>query len=433
MRFCLALLALALDSALVAAQTGNAIVDSAAAARAAYRRAAAAMQAGNLPDARVEVERAVKAWPTQEAYAWGRVAIAARMKDTVGVVTALKAYAALGLGRDLKREPAVAAFMSSPAFARVVALHEANRSAIGRSTVRATLPDSTFWPEGMDYDSTSGSFYVASLRHRTIAEVRRDGTVRELMARGQRSLGAIFGVRVDAKNGVIWATTSGTPQMEGFTPADTAISALLKIRLRNGVIEGRWDIPVAPGGHVLGDLAIGPRGDVYVSDSQQPVLHVLAAGADTLVQMWNPLFRSLQGIAPAPDGRVIYVADYSHGILRVELATGAVVRVADAPGAISLGCDGLAWDRGSIIAVQNGVSPARVMRFTLSADGKRFTRAEVLDRHPAVADEPTIGAIAGSAFVYVANSQWEKHDASGAPAAGAPLRKPVLLSVPLPR
>jgi DNA-binding beta-propeller fold protein YncE len=433
MRLTRLVLALGILSSGSSAQTGNAIVDSANVARAAYRRAAAALQSNNLPTARTEIDRAAVAWPTQEAYAWGRVAVAARMGDTSGVVWALNAYAALGLGRDLRREASLAGFVSSPALANALAAHEANRAPLARSTVRATLPDSTFWPEGMDFDPSTGSFYVTSLRHRTIAEVRRDGSVREVMPRGLKGVGAIFGVRVDAKNGVLWATTSGTPQMEGFVPGDTATAALLRIRLRNGVIDGRWDIPVAPGGHVLGDLAIGPNGDVYVTDSQHPTLYVLASGADTLTTITNPLFRSLQGIAPAPDGRAIYVADYSHGILRVELGTKQVTRVADAPGSVSLGCDGLAWHRGTLIAVQNGVAPARVMRFTLSGDGLRFTNAEVLDRNSLVADEPTIGAIAGDAFVYVANSQWEKHDANGAPRPGVARGRPVLLSVPLPR
>jgi hypothetical protein len=109
-----------------------------------------------------------------------------------------------------------------------------------------------------------------------------------------------------------------------------------------------------------------------------------------------------------------------------------VTRVADAPGSTSLGCDGIAWDRGAIVAVQNGVVPARVMRFTLDAAGAAFTRAEVLDQRPDVADEPTIGTVVNGAFVYVANSQWDKHGDDGAELPGRTLTRPVLIAVPLP-
>jgi sugar lactone lactonase YvrE len=294
------------------------------------------------------------------------------------------------------------------------------------------LADSTFWPEGVGYDPRNGRFYVASIRHRTIAELRPDGSSRELIARDDPSLGAMLGVRVDTLRGVLWATTSGIPQMQGYVPRDSGIAALLRIRVSDGVIERRWDVRPRAGGHVLGDVTIGPRGDVFFTDSNDPAFYRLRPGSDSLEAIRSPLFHSLQGMAPSSDGRRVYVADYSHGMLIVDLATRAVRRVADAPGSTSLGCDGIVWDRGAIIAVQNGVSPPRVVRFVLDASGTRFTRADVLDQNFAAADEPTIGTIAGHEFVYVANSQWDKHDAAGSPIPGKALTPPKLLAIPLP-
>jgi hypothetical protein len=89
------------------------------------------------------------------------------------------------------------------------------------------------------------------------------------------------------------------------------------------------------------------------------------------------------------------------------------------------------WDRGGIIAIENGVSAPRVVRFTLDASGSRFVRADVIDRSLLVADEPTIGTIVGNEFVYVANSQWEKRGDDGTPRSGVKLTPPVLLAVPL--
>ena len=60
-----------------------------------------------------------------------------------------------------------------------------------------------------------------------------------------------------------------------------------------------------------------------------------------------------------------------------------------------------------------------------------MTRAEVIDQHVDVADEPTIGTILGNDFVYVANSAWSKFDDDGHRAGGAPLRAPILLALPL--
>jgi hypothetical protein len=81
-----------------------------------------------------------------------------------------------------------------------------------------------------------------------------------------------------------------------------------------------------------------------------------------------------------------------------------VIRLADAPQATSLGVDGLAWYVGSLIGVQNGVAPSRVVRFHLDDSGTRITRQEIIDRNVAIADEPTIGVVVGRSYVYIANS-----------------------------
>jgi sugar lactone lactonase YvrE len=426
------LIALSLIAAPAFAQNGSgfAEVDSAQVARVAWSAAVRALRANDLATARREVEHAASAWPTQQAYVWGRAVIAARVADTAAVRVALADYAKLGLGRDLRADSTFAAYRGLPWFQEMARAHDANRRAVVNSTVRTRLADSTFWPEGVDYDAHTKRFYVASIRHRTIAEILRSGLTRELWPRNQPGAGAVMGVRVDPRGGVIWATMAGLPQMEGFVASDTGTAALVRVSIKNGAIERRWDLPAGTK-HVPGDLAIGPRGDVFVTDSDQPVLYRLRIAADTLERLTSPLFRSLQGMAASPDGRFLYLADYSHGLLRVDLATRVVTRVTDAPYSTTLGCDGIVWYRGSIIAVQNGVVPARVMRFHLDERGERVARAELLDRNWTMADEPTIGTIAGDTYVYVANSQWEKYTEDGKRKPEARLTPPVLLSIPL--
>lgn len=414
------------------ATTGIAAVDSASVARAAWARASAAFGAHDLQSARREVEHAARAWPTQPAYIWARAVAAQLTNDTAAVLEALTAYAGLGLGRDLHTDSRFSGYGRSQRFTAIVIRHDSNRALVARSRVVARLGDSTFWPEGMDYDPRTGRYYVASVRHRTIAEVVNGVATRELWPRDEPGIGAVLGVRIDTKRGVLWATLNGMLQMHGFSRGDSIVAALVRVRLTDGAIERRWDLSPSPLGHVLGDLAIGPLGDVFMTDSNEPVLYRLRPGSDTLERITNPLFRSLQGIASAPNGHVAYVADYAHGLLRVDLDGGAVARLDDAPGSTSLGCDGIAWDRGAIVAVQNGVSPARIMRFVLDSEGRRIVRAELLDRNFEVADEPTIGAIVGSEFVYVANSQWEKYTEDGRRKPELRLATPVLLAVPLP-
>jgi len=413
-------------------RTGIAAVDSAAFARAAWSRASTALASHDTALARREIDRAASAWPIQPAYIWAQAVLAQLAADTDAVHRALDAYAALGLGKDLPNDHRFAGLTAMPRFAAVAAAHRGNRAPLVRSRVVAHLDDSTFWPEGVDYDSRTDRYYVASVRHRTIAEMANGKLERELWPRDLPGIGAVLGVRVDAQRGVLWATLAGIPQMHGFTRKDSTIAALVRVRLADGTIERRWDLPPAPLGHTLGDLAIDPLGNVFVTDSNDPVLYLLRAGGDSLEKITSPYFRSLQGVAPLPNGSIAYVADYSHGLLRIDVTTHGVTRLADPPGATTVGCDGIILDRGSIIAVQNGVEPARIMRFVLDSSGTQITRADVLDRNVAIANEPTIGTLAHGEFVYVANSQWEKYDDRGNRKPERALTAPVLLAVPLP-
>jgi sugar lactone lactonase YvrE len=411
------------------AMTGVAATDSAAVARSAYGRMLAARRANDFATARAEASRAAAAWPTQPAYQWARAVMSARARDTAGALSALRDYAALGLGRDLSSDSAIGSLKGAAGFDAIRGAHDRNRAPVVHGTVLRELTDSALWPEGVDHDPRTGAFYLASVRRRTIVRVDADGTTRDLWPRNREGMGAMLGVRVDAPRDLIWATTSGIGQMDGYAPGDSTIAALLRIDARTGAIVRRWDLPAIDGGHVLGDVAVGRLGDVYFTDSNQPVLYRLRPQAETFERITHPLFRSLQGVAPSPDGRFVYVADYSHGLMRVRLRDGDVVRVRDAPGSTSLGCDGIVLHAGAIIAVQNGVAPARIVRFALNAEGDSIVSARVLDQNPALAPEPTIGTMVGERFVYVANSQWDEYDASGRLLPAARLTPPRLVSV----
>jgi sugar lactone lactonase YvrE len=412
--------------------TGYGAADSAAMARASYVRSVAARRAGNLGQARDDAALAAAQWPTQPAYLLGWAAAAARVSDTAAVLRALEHYASLGLGRDVRADSLFAPYLRAPGFASVVDRLVRQAAPRAAGVQRATLPDSTFWPEGVDHDPRTNRYYLTSVRHGTVAELRPDGSWHELWPRGGERRGAVLAARVDTARNVLWAAVSGVPQAEGYRASDSSIAALVRVRLSDGTVERRWDLPPRAGGHVLGEVMLSPVGDVFMTDSNEPVLYRLRPGGQTLDAVRHPLFRSLQGIAVAEAGRVIYVADYAHGLLRVDLATDSVSRLADAPNSTSLGCDGIAYRGGAIIAVQNGVAPARLMRFVLDAGGRRIMRAEVLDQDSVSADEPTSVVLVGADAVYVADSQWEKYDAAGNRVRGTSLRPPVLISVSLP-
>jgi hypothetical protein len=96
-----------------------------------------------------------------------------------------------------------------------------------------------------------------------------------------------------------------------------------------------------------------------------------------------------------------------------------------------LGIDGLYYHKGTLIGVQNGVEPHRVVRLDLSGDGSRIRRSVAIERaHPKYL-EPTLGVLVNRDLYYVANSQWEQFGEDGRVASPDSLRRPVVLRLRL--
>ena len=405
---------------------GQVLPDAADSARVAGRRANEAFSRGDLNTARTELQYAARVWPQQPAYVWSSAVVSALLHDTAGVRSALTTYARFDLGKDLTKDSRFAEFSTAmPALFKKL---NTNFEPLDNSRIVRTWSDSTLYPEGIDYDAKTQTYFVASVRHGTLMRVTKFG-VFDMHVNALRGIGAVLGVRVDRKHDALWITTSGIPQREGYAPADSSIAALLRFKLDDWSFVGRWDLPARPGGRVLGDLAVAPNGDVFVTDSRQPMLYWLHG--DSIETLASRLFHSLQGAAVTPDNKTLYLADYSHGLLHFDLATRKITPIEGPPGSTSVGCDGIGLYKHSVVCVQNGVAPPRIMQFFLDKTGMNITEARVVDQHYDVADEPTVGTVVGNEFVYVATSQWEKYDDDGKRKPGVALTKPVLLGAPL--
>lgn len=354
--------------------------------------------------------------------------LSARVGDTAETARALTLLADYGLTLDLAADSDFAAVREAPAVRAADARLRANAEPLLGSTLAVRLSQADFYPEGISHDPTRGVWYLASVRHRKVSRIDSAGTVLDLVREGQDGLWAVLGVRADPVRSTLWVTTAAIPQMLGYQAADSGRAALVAFDLGSGRLKGRYPLPDSPTGHLLGDLVVAPNGDVYATDSQDPAVWRVTLGAPRAEEfLRDPLFRSLQGPVVDPSGRTLYLADYSHGLLTVDLASRQVRALPPPPRATLLGIDGLAWHDGSLIGVQNGVTPPRVVRLRLDAAGRRILAVEVLDRHLPLAAEPTIGTVWGDRYFYVANSQWDEYDEAGQLRPGAHLDPPAIL------
>ena len=299
------------------------------------------------------------------------------------------------------------------------------------AVVAFTIPEKGLVPEGVAYDPVTKSFFVSSIRKRKVFRVDASGKSSVFVAPREGGLRTAAGIAVDPKRRSLWVASEAMPHMEGYVKDEPLQAALFEFDADTGKFRREIRPPATEKPAGFDDLAVAVDGRVYLNDGVNGRVWTLAPGGKALeIFLETDLFRGTQGLAPTPDGRTLYVSDYS-GLYRVDVASKKITRLAVPPDVALNGVDGLVWAGGSLYAVQNGVEPNRVIRVDLSADGATVTGAKILEmNHPAF-DEPTLAVVADGALYVTANSQGWKFQNQKKPIAPEEMQDAVILKLPL--
>lgn len=403
------------------------------ASQAAYQDAVAAYRAGDDAAFLRHMTEAVRHRPRHPTLRYNLAAAHARAGDAEGALAHLRRYARMGLVAEPDADEDFASVHGHPGFAAVVDALQANAAPVGEPTRRAIDADPLFFPEGIAYDAGQDRLFIGSVRTGAILDVRGD-SVRPFVAPALGDgIGSVFGLATDASRALLWAVTAPTPY--GADPDGSEQAALVAFDLATGERRHRYDLaeahPDTSLRHWPGDLALAPDGTVYVSDSQANTVYRLAPGAERLVALLPAgTFRSLQGLVLDQDESALYAADYSLGLVRINLAETSVSVLPIPDDATLLGTDGLVWAApDTLLAVQNGVRPQRVVRVVLASGGRAVVAVEpILANHPDLG-EPTLGLVRDDWFMVVANSLWPLFNGEGVLREGAAPQPPVLLGI----
>jgi hypothetical protein len=216
-------------------------------------------------------------------------------------------------------------------------------------------------------------------------------------------------VFADAAHGRLWATTACLREGARFSERDSGRTAVLCYDLSSGRRLGRWEPPRDGRARVLGDMTVAPDGAAYISESLHGAVYVIHGPSGSLqVVVPEGTFRSPQTPAMTPDRMRLLVPDYSLGIAIIELSTRSVTWLGHRRDVALAGIDGLYLTGHSLIAIQNGTQPERLIQLDLDDGLTRVQNTQVLQQNTRELGDPTHGVLVGPDFHFIANSGWDR-------------------------
>ena len=344
-------------------------------------------------------------------------------------LTWLNKLASMGLVSSPQKDHDFDALKNEAKFSAIIGSFERNHRPLVRSVKAFSVPEKGLVPESVAYDPQTQTFYLSSVYKRKILSVNKAGEIHDFstMADG---LWSVMGMKVDHARRALWVTTTAHPQMSDFKTDDSGKSAILKYDLRTNRLVGRFQPPDLAKPHWFGDLAISSDGDVYASDSINPAIYVIRHATNKIEAfIEDGPFVSPQGLDFTADQKHLFLADYSKGLFVIDVATRQVKSIA--ADFTLLGIDGLYSYKGSLLAVQNGVNPQRLVRYFVSKHLDRIENFEVLEANNPIFDEITLGVLVEKDFYFIANSQWGAIDKNGNLAPVDKLTNPTILKLRL--
>ncbi|WP_029086976.1 hypothetical protein [Brevundimonas aveniformis] len=279
-------------------------------------------------------------------------------------------------------------------------------------TVLARSPAEPLLLESVALDAR-GRLLVSSIHTAGVYRLDMNGTLTRFTREGDTQ--GVFGMISDRERGHLWITSSNTlyDQIEG-----EGGTALMRLDLNTGEVQAVYAMPEP--GRQLTDLALGPDGTVFVSDSLGGGIYMLSPGSGRLVHLVDaPERASPQGLVVSDDGNWLIFSNYGTGLHRVVISTGAMQPVRMPDNGSVRGLDGLARHGNRLVAIHNGAPPGSVLSLTLSPDWTEVREGELLIRGDPLM-EPTTGFVSGNAFVFIARSQWSDFGQDGQPSSATP-------------
>lgn len=263
--------------------------------------------------------------------------------------------------------------------------------------------------EGVATDG-NGTYFLSTVVSNTILTASPAGEISVLTSGTDHAIGSFFGIAYSQKEKALYATHGRVDQTRDM-PKGEGQTGVVRIDPRSGDVTGDWPLPGGTESQQIADIIIDPDGAVYATEAQSGAIYKINGNKLDKLDT-NKQFRSPQGMAFLERGTLL-MADYGRGLWRIDTATNEAKLLPVSSTVSLIGIDGLFTHKGRLVAIQNGVSPQRVIEIRLNDAQEAVTGIRVLAQNLAGFDEPTLGASTPDGLVFVASSQWPKYAPGG--------------------
>ena len=357
-----------------------------------------------------------------------RARIGAHLGDTASAYASLRDFVAMGLRRRIEADTDLVALRGTPSWNSILERLARNGSPVGTFTPAFAMPDSDFVAEDITWDPAGKRWLVSGIRRSRIVSVDQQGR-QTMFARGTDKGWGFMALAVDSARNTLWATAEATSLAIGYDPTMAGKSSVFRFDLRTGAMLQRYDMPLSEA-HGAGDIAVAENGDLFIADTQEGSLFVIRQGGRIQPLVPKGELMSPQNPAIAADGKSLYLADYARGIARVDRTTGRVQWLSHPRDVALNGIDGLTRSNArTLIGVQNGTNPNRVIAISLDETGSRVTRVETVAQNDSSIREPTHGVFVGSDYYFIANGGFGAFGNDGALRQGERAIAPVIMKI----
>ncbi len=378
------------------------------------------------------MRQAVALWPDNAGLQLQLAGALARNGLNAEAVKLLEQLVRMKVQLDLADNLDLASLKGSKPFQKLLTQYAQLKKPIANSQFAFSVPQKDLVAEGIAYDPAERSFYISSVHRRKILRIDETGKAEDFTAEGQDGLWAVLALRVDPKQRILWALSSAIPEMNGYRPEDKGFSSVYKYDLTNGKLIKKYLMIIPGEKHAFNDLALDSKGNVYISDTEARSLYQIDTKSDEISVFLPPgKLLSPQGLAFSEDEKTLYVADYALGLFSLNLATKELTKLTVSKETIMVGTDCLVRFENTLIGLQNGIQPNRVVRFYLDNTGKHIERSEIIEMNNSLFSDPTLGVVAKDSFYYIANGQWSSFNSDGTLFSTDKLQELVILKTKL--